>query len=860
MNTTEDIEEIHPTIDIEKELRQSYLDYSLSVIVGRAIPDARDGLKPVHRRVLFAQAMLGNTYNRPHKKCARVVGDVIGKYHPHGDSSIYDALVRLAQEFNMREPLEDGQGNFGSIDGDSAAAMRYTEVRMSKIASEFLADLDKNTVDFRDNYDGSEQEPCVLPTRVPNLLVNGSSGIAVGMATNIPPHNLSELSDALLLLIEDPDTPVEDLMQVVHGPDFPTGGMVYVGQGLADAYRTGRGIVKMRGRLEVRDRSKGLQSLVIVEMPYGVNKSALVEKIANLVTDHRIDGISDIKDLSDRNGIRVDIELKRGTIPEIVLNSLYKYTALESSFGINMLAVLDNRPVLLNLKTALICFINHRREVIIRRTHFDLAKAQSRSHIVEGLLKALSLIDEIVSLIKASANPAEAKNGLIERFEFSAIQAQSILDMRLQRLTGLEQERLQEEFDELMKLIAYLKSILEDSEILRTVMRDETQHIKDTYSSPRRTEVILDALAGINIEDLIPDEDVVITLSRRGYIKRTLLTNYHQQKRGGKGIAALHTSDDDYVQDFISTTNHQFLLLFTNKGRMHQLKVYQIPEGSRTAKGVHIANLLPLGKEEWVANVLTVRDFEDTFFFFATRKGMVKRASASLYSRHRRGGIFAINLKEDDELISVREVHTSDHIVLATARGMAIRFACPDVRPVGRSAGGVKGISLRRGDMVVSCLILNEADQDTKIMAASELGYGKRTRIDLYRLQTRGGVGITNFKVSPKTGNVIGALPVADTDSLILLTSNNKIIRLSLEEVRSSGRITMGVRLVKLDDGGSVVGFDTVPESLIPDLSFEKDEKDDIDIEIKTEKSVTKKNVTGKNAQEENPKVEADKE
>ena len=821
----EDKSIVYPQIDIEKELRQSYLDYSLSVIVGRAIPDARDGLKPVHRRILFAQSVLNNSYRNAHKKCARVVGDVIGKYHPHGDSSIYDALVRMAQEFNMRDPLEDGQGNFGSIDGDSAAAMRYTEVRMSRIAGEFLADIEKETVDFRDNYDGSDQEPVVLPTKIPNLLVNGTSGIAVGMATNIPPHNLGELCDAIFLLIDDPETSIDDLMQLVHGPDFPTSGQVYAGQGLIDAYRTGRGIVKIRGRMEVRERGKNTQSIVITELPFAVNKSSLVEKIAALINDRRIEGVSDLKDLSDRNGIRIEVELKRGTIPDLVMNGLFKYTPMESSFGINMLAVLNNRPVLFNLKTALTCFLDHRREVIIRRSRFDLSKAEARAHVVEGLLKALDIIDEIVTLIKASATPADAKAGLIDRFEFSEIQAQSILDMRLQRLTGLEHDKLQEEFDELMKLVAYLKSILENAEVLRGVMRDEMVMVKETYATPRKTEVVHDALSGINIEDLIPDEEVVITLSRRGYIKRTSITNYQQQRRGGKGIAALNTGDDDFVQDFISTTNHQFLCLFTNKGRMYQLKVYQIPEGSRIAKGMHIANLLPLDKEEWVANVLTVRDFaEDQYFFFATRSGIVKRSSAALYQKCRKSGLIALGIREGDDLIAVRQVQETDHIVLATSQGMAIRFSCVDVRNMGRGAAGVKGIGLRRKDFVVSCLPLKEDDQQTEIMAISELGYGKRTRVDLYRLQSRGGIGLINFKSSAKTGNVIGTMPVTDNDSLVLLTSNNKIIRLGIQEINSIGRNTMGVRLVRLDDSGTVVGFDTVPVELEKDEAIEENQ------------------------------------
>lgn len=796
-------------INIEHEMRKSYLEYSLSVIIGRAIPDARDGLKPVHRRILFAQQELANSYNRPPKKCARIVGDVIGKYHPHGDSAVYYALVRMAQDFSMRDPLEDGQGNFGSIDGDSAAAMRYTEVRMSRLASEFLNDIDKETVDFRPNYDNTLAEPVVLPTKVPNLLLNGSSGIAVGMATNIPPHNLSELCDALLALIDDPDSTVEDLMEHVQGPDFPTGGYVYAGQGLYDAYTTGRGTVKVRGKVEIEERKKGFQSLIIREIPFGLNKSSLVEKIASLINDRRIDGVSDLRDESDRRGIRIVVELKRGTIPEIIINSLYKFTPLETSFGINMLSVVDNRPVLLNLKSALTCFLDHRREVVVRRTRFELCKAEARAHIVQGLLTALDHIDEVVSLIRSSATPQEAKDRLMSTFELSDVQAQAILDMRLQRLTGLERGKLEEELKDLLSKIAWYKSILDDASVLWGVIRDEVQYIKDTYSSPRRTEVIREALSNIDIEDLLPDDDVVITLSRRGYIKRTSLAIYQQQKRGGKGIAGVHTADDDSVQEFIATTNHQYILMFTNKGKMHQLKVHQVPEGSRTAKGVHIANLIPMEKDEWITTVLTVREFsDDKYFLFATRKGMVKRSSASLYARSRKGGLIAVGLREDDELIMVREITDDDFIVLATADGIAIRFSCRDVRNMGRGASGVKGIALRHGDTVVSCLVLKE--DSPAIMTLSALGFGKRTNVDLYRVQSRGGKGIINFKVTPKTGPVVGAMPVRDDQALVLLTSNNKIIRMGIDEVRSVGRATIGVRLVKLDEGARVVGFDTV--------------------------------------------------
>ena len=820
-----------PQISIETELRKSYLEYSLSVIIGRAIPDARDGLKPVHRRILFAQYELANNYNRPHKKSARIVGDVIGKYHPHGDSAVYDALVRMAQEFSMRDPLVDGQGNFGSIDGDAAAAMRYTEVRMSKLAQEFLNDLDKNTVDYRPNYDNTLQEPTVMPSKVPNLLLNGSSGIAVGMATNIPPHNLGELCDALQLLLDNPQCSIDDLMDFVKGPDFPTRGYVYAGKGLYDAYHTGRGTVKVRGRVEIEERKKGAQSIVIREIPFGLNKSSLVEKIAALVNDRKIDGITDLRDESDRNGIRVVIDLKRGTIPDIVVNALYKFTPLETSFGINMLAVVDNRPQLLNLKTALSCFVDHRREVVIRRTRYDLEKAEARAHILEGLRIAIDNIDEVVALIRASANPEEARNALMERFALTEVQAKAILEMRLQRLTGLQREELLNEFKDLLQKIEFYRSILENAEVLRSELKREIAEIRDTFVTPRRTEVLREALTDIDIEDLIPDEEVVITLSRRGYMKRTGLENYQQQKRGGKGIAALHTSDDDFVQEFLTTTNHQYLCLFTNKGRMHQLKVHQVPEGSRTAKGVHINNLLPLEEGEWVTTVLALREFaEDKFFLFITKRGMIKRSSASLYAKCRKTGLMAVGLREDDELVVVRPIRDNSHIVLATADGFSIRFACNDVRPMGRVATGVKGIALRRQDFVVAAVIIKDIDTTTEIMSISANGYGKRTSVELYRLQSRGGKGIINFKVTGKTGPVVGAMPVRDNDGLILLTSSNKIVRIGVDDVRSKGRATMGVMLVRLDEGGHVVGFDRVDEGgqIGRDASAEIDDEDDI--------------------------------
>ena len=802
-------QETFPQVSIEKELRQSYLEYSLSVIIGRAIPDARDGLKPVHRRIMFAQHELSNSYNRPHKKSARIVGDVIGKYHPHGDKAVYDALVRMAQDFSMRDPLVDGQGNFGSIDGDSPAAMRYTEVRMSRLAQEFLADLDKETVDFRPNYDNTLMEPVVLPTRAPNLLLNGSSGIAVGMATNIPPHNLGELCDALLLLISKPQTSVEELMTIVKGPDFPTAGSVYAGKGLADAYRTGRGTVKVRGKIGLEERKKGLESLVITEIPYGLNKSSLVEKIGALVNERKIDGVSDLRDESDRKGIRIVMDLKRGTIPDVVTNILYKYTPLETSFGINMLAVADNRPVLLNLKTALSCFVDHRREVVIRRTRHDLRKAEARAHILEGLRIALDHIDQIVALIRASQSPDEARVGLMNTFELSDLQARAILDMRLQRLTGLQREELVNEYKELLQKIEFFRSVLEKPEVLRNEMEKEILELKKTYATPRKTEVLQEALGGIDIEDLIPDDDVVITLSRRGYMKRTNLENYQQQKRGGKGIAAVHTGDDDYVQEFLTTSNHQHLCLFSNKGRMYKLRVHEVPEGSRQARGVHINNLLPLEEGEWITTVLALREFsEDTYFLFVTKKGMVKRSSSTLYARARKTDLIAVGLREDDELVRVRAIHDDEQVVLATANGYAIRFSLEDVRPMGRSAAGVKGIALRRNDFVISGLVIESGDEAMEIMSISELGYGKRTRAGLYKQQSRGGLGIINFKVTTKTGKVVGALPVKDGDGLILLTSANKVVRCAVDEISSYGRSTSGVIVVRLDDGATVVACD----------------------------------------------------
>jgi len=796
-------------ISIEEELKKSYLEYSLSVIIGRAIPDVRDGLKPVHRRILYAMHELSNYYNRPYKKSARVVGDVIGKYHPHGDSAVYDALVRMAQEFSMRDVLVDGQGNFGSIDGDAAAAMRYTEVRMSKLTSEFLSDIEKNTVVFRSNYDNSLQEPEVLPTKVPNLLLNGSSGIAVGMATNIPPHNLGELCDGLLLLLDDPHCSLTSLIKCIPGPDFPTGASIHGDKGIIEAYTTGRGSVKIRGKVEVEDRKKSHSSIIIKEIPFALNKSSLVEKIALLVNDKKIEGISDLRDESDRRGIRIVLDLKKGVIPDIVINALYKFTPLETSFGVNMLVVASNRPALLNLKQILEHFISHRREIVLARTRFDLNKAEERAHILEGLKIALDNIDEVVSLIRLSKTPAEAKSRLIDRFNLSDRQAQAILDMRLQRLTNLERDKLANEYSETIKLIQYFKSILENEDILVGVIREEITDLKNKFSTPRRTEILTD-IEGIDVLDLIPDEEVVITLSRRGYIKRTKIDNYQQQKRGGKGIAGVMTGTDDFVQSFFTTSNHQSLLLFTNFGRMFLLPVHKVPEGGRTARGAHIANLLPLDKEEFIATAMTLREFApNRHFLFVTKKGMVKKSLVDLYKNCRSTGLIAVTLRASDELLVVKEISTDAEILLATRNGLSIRFKAQDIRSMGRSASGVRGIALRGGDEVTACVIFSGSDR-TEMLAISANGYGKRTSLEHYPLRNRGGLGVINMKVTPKTGPVIGAAMVKEDDDLLLLTSANKIIRLGIKDINTVGRATQGVMLVRMDDNISVIGFDVV--------------------------------------------------
>ncbi len=796
-------------VDIEEEMKRSYIDYAMSVIIGRALPDVRDGLKPVHRRVLYGMWNTGNTSSRAYKKSARIVGDVMGRFHPHGDSPIYDTVVRMAQPFSMRYPLVDGQGNFGSIDGDSPAAMRYTEVRLTKVAEEMLReDIDKETVDWVANYDGSLEEPVVLPSRVPNLLVNGTSGIAVGMATNIPPHNLGEVIDALLLLIEDPATSIETLMTVLPAPDFPTAGFIHGLEGIRSAYHTGRGTVQMRARAEVVTHAKGdRQSIIVTEIPYQVNKARLLEKIAELVREKRIEGISDLRDESDRDGIRVVVDIKRGEVGEIILNQLYKMTPMQSSFGINALAIVDNQPQVLNLRQMLSLFLDHRKTVVIRRTRFDLRKAEQRAHILEGILKALDHLDEIIATIRSSRTPADAKERLVATFAFSEVQAGAILDMRLQKLTGLEREKVIEENEALLLHIDELRSLLGSDELVLERIRQELTAIRDAYGDPRRTEIIA-AMNDLSIEDLIADEDMVITVTRSGYLKRSPLALYREQQRGGKGRRGMMTHDEDWVKHIYVASAHSYILVFTEVGQVHWLKVHQIPEMGPAAKGKAIVNLLHLEKEEKVAATVSVRDFpEDLFLTFVTRGGTVKRTPLSAYSHPRAGGINAINITEGDRLLDVVVTRGDQELLLATARGQAIRFAETDARTTGRVSQGVRGIALREGDQVVSTTALEE---EGALLTISEKGYGKRTAVDEYRLQGRGGLGIINLKVSEKTGQVVAVDQVSEDDGMIIITQDGKIIRIGVTGFRVIGRSTQGVKVMDLDDDDRIVAAATL--------------------------------------------------
>lgn len=796
-----------PSISIEKELRKSYLDYAMSVIVGRALPDVRDGLKPVHRRTLYAMRELGTTYNRPYVKSARIVGDVIGKYHPHGDTAVYDTLVRMAQPFSLRYPLVDGQGNFGSMDGDAPAAMRYTEARMTRLDQELVADLDKETVDFIPTYDNSMEEPSVLPSRIPNILINGSEGIAVGMATKIPPHNLVEVMDGLTALIDDPNITVHRLMEIITGPDFPTGGFILGRAGIREAYETGRGVVVMRARTHVEQRKKGGESIIVTEIPYQQNKATLVEKIALLMKEKRITSISEVRDESDRHGLRIVMELKKDEIAEITINQLYKMTPLQKSFGIILLCIVNNKPEVLNLKEILVHFIDHRRTVIYRRTAFELRKAEEKAHLLEGLKIAISNLDEVVELIKGSANPAEAKAGLISRFELSELQAQVILDMRLQRLTGLERDKIIKEYNEIMERIAWLKKVLADDGMVMQIVREEFEAIREQYGDERRTEII-DAPDEILPEDMITPEEMVVTVSHAGYIKRNQLSLYRAQRRGGKGVKGMTTVEDDFVTNLYTASTLDTFLFFTNKARVFWRKVYELPLAGRTARGKAIVNLLELAEGEKMAAILPIADLagadESQTILTVTKKGRVKKTSIAEYKRPLRKGKYGLTIKEDDEILCAAITSGDDEVFLVTRKGLSIHFHESDVRVMGRLAAGVKGITLAEDDEVVGAVVLKG---DDSILTVTENGYGKRTAVADYRLQKRGGKGIFAIKTSERNGFVVGALQVEDDDQVMLIADSGKVIRMPMDTVRIIGRNTQGVGLINLNEDEKVVGM-----------------------------------------------------
>jgi DNA gyrase subunit A len=781
---------------IEEEMRKSYLDYAMSVIVGRALPDIRDGLKPVHRRVLYTMQLLGLAWNRGYKKSARVVGDCMGKFHPHGDSAIYDTLVRMVQEFSLRYPLVDGQGNFGSIDGDPAAAMRYTEARMARIAHEMLADIDKGTVDFAPNYDDNETEPIVLPTRIPNLLINGSAGIAVGMATNIPPHNLTEVVNGLVALIDRPETTVEQLAEIITGPDFPTAGYIYGTGGIREAYTTGRGTITLRAKAHAEKLRGGREAIIITELPYQVNKASLIEKISELSREKKIEGISEIRDESNREGIRVVMELGRGEIPQILLNQLYKHTQMQTTFGIIMLALVDRRPQVVNLKEMLSAFVKFRREVVTRRTRYDLARAEERAHILAGLRKAVEQLDLVIRIIRQAANADAARDELVRRLDLSEIQAKAILDMQLRRLAALERQKIIDEHEETLKLIEELKSILASDVKLMGIIKQELVAMREEYGDARRTE-ILTQTTDLTIEDLLADEEMVVTITRSGYIKRTHIEAYRSQRRGGKGVTGMETKEEDIVEDLFVASTHSFLLFFTNLGKAHWLKVHEIPEGGRAAKGKAMVNLLSLGDGEHVATCVPVRDFTaGGYVFFVTRQGKVKKTDLEAYSHPRAGGIQAVGLEDGDQLMTARRTDGRREVMIATKLGMAIRFSEEEVRPMGRGAAGVRGIEVEEGDQVIAADVVQEGAQ---ILTITERGFGKRTPLEEYRLQGRAGKGIIDIKTAGRNGTVVGMLQVRGGDDILLVTTKGKVIRIHADEVSSQGRNTMGVRIIELD-------------------------------------------------------------
>jgi len=789
-------------IRLEDEMKKSYIDYAMSVIVGRALPDVRDGLKPVHRRILYAMYEAGMTPDKPYKKSARVVGDVMARYHPHGDAAIYDAMVRMAQDFSIRYPLIDGHGNFGSIDGDAAAAMRYTEARLSPIAMEMLRDIDKETVDFVPNYDESLKEPTVLPSRIPNILINGSSGIAVGMATNIPPHNLGEVIDALIMIIENPDATPKELMTAIKGPDFPTGGIIMGRRGIEEAYQKGRGSIVVRAKATIEELENGRSCIYITEIPYQVNKARLIEKIAELVRNKKIDGISDLRDESDRKGLQVTIELRRGVNPKVILNQLYKHTQLEEKFGIILLALVDGEPKTLSLKDILVHYLEHQKDIVTRKSQYELRRAEERAHIVEGLRIALMNLDAVIKIIRSSKDIPTARNSLMEKFSLTEKQAQAILDMRLQKLTGLEREKLEEEYQELLKTIEYLKKILADQNLLMGVIKEDLLQMKEKYGDPRRTQITA-AENEIDIEDLIHEEDVVITITHKGYIKRMPLSSYKSQKRGGKGIVGITTAQDDTVEHIFIANTHHYLLFFTNKGKCYRLKVHEIPEAGRQARGQAIVNLLYFEQNEWITAVIPIRQFvKDRYLFMATQKGFVKKTELLEYNTSRRDGIRALNLEEGDELIGVKLTDGRQDVILATKMGLAIRFSEEEVRAMGRTARGVKGISLKEGDTVVGLELIRPG---TDILVVTHKGYGKRTPSQDYRKQGRGGKGIITLKVTHKNGYLAAVQTVKEQDEVMLITQKGIINRQEISGIPRQSRSTQGVRLIRLDDDDRVV-------------------------------------------------------
>lgn len=791
-------------IEIAEEMKKSYIDYSMSVIAGRALPDVRDGLKPVHRRILYSMSELNLTPDKPYRKSARIVGDVLGKYHPHGDTAVYYAMVRMAQDFSTRALLVDGHGNFGSVDGDSPAAMRYTEAKMSKLSLELLRDIEKETVDFKPNFDESLKEPSVLPARYPNLLVNGSNGIVVGMATSIPPHNLAEVIDATVYLIDNPECSVDDLIKFVQGPDFPTAAIIMGKESIAEAYRTGRGKVKVRSRAFIEELPKGKQQIIVTEIPYQVNKAKLVERIAELVKEKRIEGISDLRDESNRNGMRIVIELKRDANANIVLNNLYKHSQMEDTFSIIMLALVDGQPRVLNLKQILYHYIKHQEDVVTRRTKFELNKAEARAHILEGLKIALDNIDAVISLIRASKTGQEAKLGLIEKFKLTEIQAQAILDMRLQRLTGLERDKIEAEYEDLIKKINRLKEILADERLLLNVIKDEITIIKENYSDERRTE-IRHAEGEIDMRDLISDEEIAITLTHFGYIKRLPSDTYKSQKRGGRGISALTTREEDFVRHLVTTTTHSRLLFFTNKGRVFKLNAYEIPEGKRQAKGTAIVNLLQLSADEKIATLIPIDgNDENEYLLLATKKGIVKKTKREEFKNINKSGLIAIGLRDDDELIGVELTDGKQEVLLVTKEGMSIRFDENDIRYMGRTAMGVKGITLSKEDFVVS---MNLCSKGTDVLVVSKNGFGKRTNIEEYRSQIRAGKGIKTYNISEKTGTIVGADMVNEDDEIMIINSDGVLIRIRVNEISLFGRVTSGVKLMKTNDEVNVVSI-----------------------------------------------------